>query len=160
MKKRIWKPYVLWIGLSELVGAIAAFLIRNDTELYRTIVKKPPLSPPGIVFPIVWTILYLLMGIGMARVMIETNSDRKAGDLRVFLLQLAFNFFWSIWFFKLRAFGFAFVWLVALWALILWMILRFRQVDRPAARMQAPYLVWVTFAGYLNAGVWLLNRGM
>ena len=75
----------------------------------------------------------------------------------LFLVQLVFNFFWSVIFFKSRQFGFALIWLAALWALILGMILLFRQVDHPAARLQIPYLLWVSFALYLNFGVWRLN---
>lgn len=158
MKRIPWKPYAFWIVLTEAVGGLAALLIRNDTELYRTAVQKPPLSPPGILFPIVWTLLYALMAIGMARVTIEATPEDKKVCTGIYLAQLVFNFFWSILFFKLRAFGVAFFWLVALWALILWMLVRFERVDKPAGLMQIPYLVWVTFAGYLNLGVWLLNR--
>ena len=79
-------------------------------------------------------------------------------NLLLFLVQLAFNFCWSIIFFNLRRFGFAFLWLIALWGLILGMILSFRQVDRTAAWLQVPYFLWVTFAAYLNFGVWMLNR--
>ena len=69
-----------------------------------------------------------------------------------------FNFFWSIIFFNLQAFGFALLWLLVLWGLILLMILSFRKTDAPAAWLQVPYLLWVTFAAYLNFGVWMLNR--
>ena len=158
MQKANWKPYAFWIIVTEAVGGIAALLIRNDTELYRTIVEKPPLSPPATLFPIVWTILYALMAIGMARVELAADPREKKICTGIYLGQLAFNFLWSILFFKLRAFGFAFFWLIALWALILWMIVRFHKVDKPAGLLQIPYLIWVTFAGYLNLGVWLLNR--
>ena len=88
--------------------------------------------------------------------MAPPSGDRRLG-LRLFAGQLAFNFFWSIIFFGLQWFGFALVWLVALWALIAAMVLVFYRVELLAARLQLPYLVWVAFAGYLNAGVWLLN---
>ena len=84
-------------------------------------------------------------------------SRERTNSLRIFLLQLAFNFFWSILFFNLQAFGAALVWLLILWGLILWMIVTFRKVDPLAAWMQIPYLLWVTFAAYLNYGVWILN---
>jgi len=98
------------------------------------------------------------MGIGMARVMIATRPHERHGCAAVYLLQLGFNYLWSVWFFNLRAFGFAFFWLLGLFALLLGMIFAFVKVDRPAAAMQIPYLFWTAFAGYLNAGVWLLNR--
>ena len=158
MRSKPWKTYVLFILLSEAVGGLSALLTRDGMELYRTAVEKPPLSPPGVVFPIVWSILYLLMGIGAARIRLTPHSRERTQSLVLFFVQLAFNFVWSILFFELEAFGFAFVWLAALWALIIWMALSFRELDRPAAWMQVPYILWVLFAGYLNYGVWLLNK--
>ncbi len=156
--KRTVKTYALWIALAEAVGALAGFLTREGTKTYAASVAKPPLSPPAVVFPIVWGVLYALMGAGAARVSLAPASALRTRGLRLFALQLAFNFVWSILFFNFQAFGFAFVWLVILWALILMMALTFGRVDRPAALLQLPYLVWVAFAGYLNLGVWLLNR--
>ena len=149
---------MIWIVLTEAVGALAGFLTRDGMELYKTQVVKPPLSPPAIVFPIVWGILYALMGIGIARVWLSARSEERADAIQVYLLQLAINFTWSIFFFNLRSFGGALAVLLILLGLIFWMIFRFRRVDRPAARLQIPYVIWVCFAAYLNAGVWLLNR--
>ena len=157
MKGKEWKVYVLWIGLAEAVGALSGWLARGGMELYRTGIVKPPLSPPGIVFPIVWVILYALMGVGAARVWLKPASKERTRALQVFLLQLAVNFFWSILFFNLQAFGLALVWLVGLWALVIWMMEAFAEVDLWAARLQFPYFLWVTFAAYLNFGVWRLN---
>ena len=98
------------------------------------------------------------MGIGAALVWRKPASRERTRSLRLFIVQLAVNFFWSILFFNGQVYGFALVWLMLLWALIAWMILSFRSVDRTAALLQIPYLLWVTFAAYLNAGVWLLNR--
>ena len=98
------------------------------------------------------------MGIGAARIYLAPESAERTKSLRIFFVQLAFNFLWSILFFNFQSFGFAFVWLMALWVLILWMILSFRKVDPLAAWLQIPYLLWVTFAAYLNLGVWWLNR--
>lgn len=153
--KQSWKTYAAWIAGTEAVGALSGFLTREGTRLYSETIVKPPLSPPPIVFPIAWAALYALMAIGAARVYLSRAS--AARSLRLYLIQLAFNFLWSILFFNLEAFGVAFVWLAALWALILMMLLSFRRVDRPAAALQYPYLLWVLFAGYLNLGVWLLN---
>ena len=153
-----WKTYALWIVLAEAVGALAGFLTREGTKLYASSVAKPPLSPPALVFPVVWAVLYALMGIGAARVFLSPASALRSRGLRLFLLQLAFNFVWSILFFNFEAFGLSFVWLVILWALILMMTVTFGRIDRPAALLQIPYLLWVAFAGYLNLGVWLLNR--
>ena len=98
------------------------------------------------------------MGVGAARVYLTPASGVRTKGLRLYLIQLAFNFFWSIIFFNFQAFGIAFLWLAVLWALIWMMTLTFGKADRPAALLQIPYLAWVLFAGYLNLGVWLLNR--
>ena len=158
MKKTTWQSYLFWIALTEAVGALAGFLTREGTRIYSATIVKPPLSPPPVVFPIVWAILYALMGFGAARIFDAEPSPERAQARRLFWLQLGFNFFWSIIFFNLQAFGFAFVWLIALWVLILLMILSWRKIDPLAALLQIPYLLWVTFAGYLNLGVWMLNK--
>lgn len=157
MKNSKWKPYLFWVIFTEAVGALSGWLTRDGALAYKTEIIKPPLSPPGIVFPIVWTILFALMGIGAARVYMAQPSPARSRALRLFFVQLFFNFCWSIIFFNLQNFGLALLWLLALWVLILLMILAFRRVDKPAAYLQIPYLLWVSFAAYLNLGVWLLN---
>lgn len=157
MKTGAWKPYVFWIALAEGVGAFSGWLTREGMELYKSELVKPPLSPPGVVFPIVWAVLFALMGLGAARVYLAPASAARSRSLRRFLVQLAFNFVWPLLFFNLRQFGLAFFWLAALWVLILRMILAYREVDKAAAWLQLPYLLWVTFAAYLNLGVWVLN---
>lgn len=98
------------------------------------------------------------MGISGARIYLSPDSAARTNSLRLFLVQLAFNFFWSLIFFNLQSYGLALIWLLVLWAQIVWMILTMRQVDPLAAWLQVPYFLWVTFAAYLNGGVWLLNR--
>lgn len=144
--------------MTEAIGILAGWLIQGGVQIYKTVLLKPPLSPPDIVFPLVWAVLYALMGIGAARVFLAPASPARTQSLRLFGAQLFFNFFWCILFFNLQAFGLALVWLVALWVLILWMLQSFRQVDSLAARLQWPYLIWTAFAAYLNLGVWLLNQ--
>lgn len=157
MKQHTWKIYAAWILLAEAVGGLSGWLTRDGAKAYGENILQPPVSPPAIVFPIVWAILFVLMGIGAARIYLAPASQARTNGLRIFLLQLAFNFFWSILFFNFQAFGWALVWLLILWGLILWMILVFRRTDPLAAWLQLPYLLWVTFAAYLNGGVWLLN---
>lgn len=158
MKKQPWKTYVVWILFTEAVGALAGLLTRHGMELYKTQIQKPPLSPPAILFPIVWAILYALMGIGAARIWLASKSRDRTLSLTIYLLQLAFNFVWSLLFFNAEAFGLAFVWLAVLLVMILWMIVLFSKVERWAALLQIPYFLWVMFAGYLNYAVWILNR--
>ena len=157
MKKSTRKTYAFWILLTEAVGALSGWLTRTATKSYNETITQPPLSPPSIVFPIVWGILFALMGIGATRIYLSPASSARSRSLLLFLIQLAFNFFWSIIFFNFQNFGFALAWLLLLWVLILWMIAAFWKVDRPAALMQIPYALWVTFAAYLNFGVWALN---
>ena len=156
--KGTWKPYLLWILLAEAEGALSGWLARDGMQLYAQAIAKPPLSPPGWLFPVVWTLLYALMGIGAARIFQAPASKARSLGLNLFVTQLAVNFLWSPIFFNLQAFGLAFFWLLLLWVLVSWMILTFRNVDPPAAKLQIPYLLWLTFAAYLNFGVWYLNQ--
>ncbi len=158
MRNNNWKKYAAFILFTEAVGGIAGLITRKGTEIFNATVTKPALSPPAVVFPIAWAILYALMGIGAARIAIYGEGIQREKSLKLYLLQLGFNFLWSILFFSFQAYGFAFLWLVALWGLIVWMTLSFSEIDGTAAWLQVPYLLWVLFAGYLNLGVWLLNR--
>lgn len=157
MRKQGWKNVTFWIILTEAVGAFSGWLSRGGAELYAQQINKPPLSPPGIVFPIVWAVLYALMGYSASVIDRSPTSEARTRGMVLYLVQLGFNFFWSLIFFNGQWYGFAFLWLVALWVLVFAMIRRFRQVDETAAKLQWPYLVWLTFAGYLNLGVWILN---
>ena len=158
MSKRSWKPTLLWVLLAEAVGGLAALLTQEGTRLYGVTIRKPALSPPAAVFPIVWTALYALMGVSAARIWRLPPSAERSAALRLFLIQLGVNFVWSILFFNYQAFILAFFWLILLCALLVRMILAFWELDPTAGRLQLPYLLWVFFAGCLNYGVWLLNR--
>ena len=153
------KPYLISCGIALAVGGLSALVTAGKMNLYED-VKMPPLSPPSILFPIVCTILFLLMGISAA--WIEKKKKEKLSRvnraLSIYALSLFVNFFWSVFFFNLRWFLFSFVWLVLLWVLILLTIRAYHPIDAKAAYLQIPYLLWVSFAGYLNFGVYLLNR--
>lgn len=158
MWKKI-KPYVISIAIALAVGGLSALLTAGNMNIYDRIIT-PPLSPPPILFPIVWTILYTLMGVSSARIYIkgkEQNIDVSSA-LLVYALQLAVNFFWSIIFFNMQAFLFAFIWIILLWLLIIVMIKRFYEIDPLSAWLQIPYLLWVTFAAYLTFAIYILNR--
>ena len=150
------KPYLIAIAIPLAVGGLSALLSGGGKDFYDT-VTLPPLAPPPILFPIVWGILYALMGIGAARVSLTEPSPVRSLGLNLWTAQLIVNFFWSLIFFNAQAYGFAFFWLILLWVLVLLMILAFEKIDPLAAKLQVPYLVWLTFAAYLNLGVWYLN---
>lgn len=161
MWKKI-KPYILPMAISIIipvaVGTLAALLTRDSMDIYSEL-KTPPLSPPAILFPIVWTALYVLMGISSGTVYINRDNNPKAAErgLKEYATSLVFNFVWSIIFFNVRSILAALVTLLILLYLIIRTILSYRKVLPLAAYLQIPYALWVAFAGYLNAGIYFLN---
>lgn len=155
MKKHRFRIFFLFIALPLLIGALSAFLSREgmtDFELLR----KPSLAPPGWVFPVVWTLLYLLMGISAALVWLSGSSER-GGAVFLWGAQLFVNFWWSIFFFRWQIRGYALLWLLLLFVLAAWMTLSFRRIRPAAGRINYPYLIWLALAVWLNAAVWFLN---
>ena len=157
MDKGKLKIYGIFVLLTEAVGAVAGLLTALGMGNYA-MAEKPALTPPEIVFPIVWPILYALMGIGVARIWMAEESGERSRALRLYGVQLFFNFMWSILFFNFQAYGFSFFWLLLLLFFIVFMTVSFSRVDKVAAYMQIPYILWVSFAAYLNFMVWMLNR--
>lgn len=153
--KKDWKVYSVFVLLTELVGIVSGLITRGAMEVYSQMNINAPLTPPAILFPIVWTVLYALMGIAAARIWLSELSIERTNSLRLYVGQLIVNFFLSIIFFNFSAYGVAFVWLVLLLLLIILMIWEFVKVDKIAARLLIPYIIWVTFAAYLNFAVWL-----
>lgn len=150
------KIYAFFIILSEAVGLVSGLISMMGMMDFGEVIQSD-LTPPGIVFPIVWTILYVFMGIGAARVYLSEESLEQIKGLIVFFVQLAVNFFWSIIFFNLQAFELAFWWLILLLVLIVIMIAFFWKTDKLSALLQIPYFIWVSFAGYLTYMTWMLN---
>ncbi len=150
------KKLLINLALPLAVGGISALLSGGMGD-YK-ILNQPPLSPPGWIFPVVWSVLYLLMGYAAYRVSVsgeEQAAIQKA--LRFYGAQLALNFLWPLLFFGLAWYLVAFIVLVALWVLIYLTMQQFSKLDKLAGDLLIPYLLWVTFAGYLNFGVYLLN---
>ena len=151
------KSLIKNLAIPLIVGAVAGFLTNSDVKEFMVTAKQPFFSPPGWVFPVVWTILYALMGFG-AYVIENTSSPRKSRALTIYYIQLFFNFVWSFIFFSVGNYLFAFVWIIILWLLIIATILEFKMIKNRAAYILIPYLIWVTFAAVLNFSVYLLNR--
>lgn len=158
MRKDAWKQYIFWVVVSEAAGVISGLMSMEGMKIYAQQAVQPGFAPPDIVFPIVWTILYALMGIGMARVQLYGSIPGKSKAGNLFLSQLVVNFFWPLVFFNAQAYGLALVFLVVLWILTAQMIDAFRREDRLAGNLQLPYLLWLSFAALLNEQVWQLNR--
>ncbi|MCR4615894.1 MAG: tryptophan-rich sensory protein [Clostridiales bacterium] len=150
-----WKKLLISIGLPLAAGGLSALLTKNDMESFKA-VAKPPLSPPGWLFPVAWTVLYILMGI--ACYLVWTAPKKEHNALLFYGIQIFLNFFWSIIFFNFKNYLFAFIWLVLLWVTILITTVKFYRTRPPAGCLMLPYVLWVTFAGYLNMGIYLLNR--
>ena len=154
---KFWKRAAFWIAFCLAVGGIASFVTRKGLSQFD-VIAKPPLTPPRIAFPIAWSILLVLIGLGFALVRREaagTTEGERAG--LAFAVQMTFFFCWMIWFFGLGWYGFSALWLAGMIAAIAVMILAYRKVSRTAAWLQLPYLLWCCFALYLNIGIWRLN---
>ena len=153
-----WKKLIVSLLIPLAVGGLSAFITRGDMDIY-TKIERPPLSPPGKLFPIVWSILYFLMGVSLYIIWnSRARTDEKRSAIIFFALQLFMNFIWSPIFFSMQQYLLGFVVLVILWIFIIAMIISFKRISPIAAYLQIPYLLWVTFAGYLNLGIYILNR--
>lgn len=151
-----WKKLLICLAVPLAVGGLGA-LLGGGMDSYQNL-NQPPLSPPGWVFPIVWTILYLLMGYASYRILIsDADPAPIKRALTVYGIQLFLNFLWPLVFFGLGWYWAAFVLLLALWTCIYLTMRLFGTIDDTAENLLIPYLLWVTFAGYLNLGVALLN---
>lgn len=152
-----WKKLLLCLAIPLAVGGVAALLSGSGMQQYGNL-RQPPFSPPGWLFPVVWTILYLLMGYASYRVLTSgVDADQIHKALRLYAAQLAFNFLWPLIFFGLKMYLLAFLVILALWALIFFTVNAFSDIDEWAGNLLLPYILWVTFAAYLNMGVYLLN---
>lgn len=158
MKKSVFpKLAAIWIAFSLAVGGLATLLTRRGLASFDDMIK-PALTPPRIVFPIAWTILLVLIGLGYALVRSKSAGTQEGGRAEIaYAVQMTFFFCWMIWFFGLGWYGFAALWLVGMIAAIVWMILVYRRISPLAAWLQVPYLLWCCFALYLNIGIWRLN---
>jgi len=156
MKKEKLTSLLIFVIGTELVGAMSGLLSGgNFSEFYRTL-EKPPLAPPGWLFPVMWAILYALMGISAFQIY-EASDSRKSKALLLYFIQLAVNFSWSIVFFRFKSLLGAVVVIVLLLILVIWMIKQFGNIRKSAGLLNIPYLLWTAFATYLTVGIYLKN---
>ena len=156
MEKKL-RTLLIAVAIPLLVGAVAGLLTRNSMQVFEGL-QQPPFAPPGVLFPIVWTILYALMGIASYLIYTSGKDPEEVNSaLAVYGVQLVVNFLWPIVFFRFGWYTFAFFWLILLWVLVIYTILLFYRISKPAAWLMVPYLVWLTYAAYLNLGIVLLN---
>ena len=148
------KIYLKSILVPIIVGGISGLIISKSID-YNSLIK-PPLSPPSIVFPIVWTILYILMGVSYGILKDKKLLDEKSKI--IYYLQLFVNALWPILFFTLKYRLFAFIWIILLDILVIIMIIDFYKKNKLSGILQIPYLIWVLFASYLNLFIYLLNK--
>lgn len=153
--------FIPMVALPLVVGGISALLTGNAMDSYQ-VMNQPPLAPPAWLFPIAWTILYILMGLGSYFLLLapaESVEKKRAKFIAmiIYFIQLCFNFVWSLIFFNAAQYTFAFVWLMILWVMIIVMIWKTSKVCWKAMLMFLPYLLWCTFAAYLNLMIAILN---
>lgn len=156
MKRSAFRDYVVSVAAALAVGGLSALLTMNSMTEFSWL-DKPPLSPTAAVFPIVWSILFILMGIAAAMIW-RSRDPRRGSALFTYGLQLFVNFFWTIIFFNMEMRLFAFFWLLLLLALVTATALSFKNIRPAAGALLIPYILWLCFAAYLNLGVYLLNR--
>ncbi|MCH3972107.1 MAG: tryptophan-rich sensory protein [Oscillospiraceae bacterium] len=157
MKTIQWKPLLISLLIPLATGGLSGLLTKDHVAAFQSM-NQPPLSPPAFLFPIVWTILFSLMGISAYLVYTSDSNTGNRKALTLYGMQLAANFIWPLIFFNVQNYLLAFIWILLLWVLILAMLISFYKINHTAAFLQIPYLLWVTFAAYLNCGVWILNR--
>ena len=158
MKEIHWGSLLFCVGGMVLIGSISGLAnAGNITGWYATL-HKPSFNPPNYLFGPVWTILYMLMGISLYLILQSPKTDARNTALIIFAFQMALNFSWSFLFFYFKWPGIAFIEILIMWIAIIMMILTFYRISPPAAYMQVPYLLWVSFASVLNGAIWYLNK--
>lgn len=149
------KKLLFYVGATFVFGIIGAVLGGGTSQIYKTL-NKPPLSPPGIVFPIVWSILYLLMGFA-AYFISNERKEETSNLLKIYWIQLIFNALWPLVFWKLEAFWLAAIIIVVMLLLVSWLTLSAYKINNMSALLLVPYIIWLLFALYLNIGIAVLN---
>ena len=153
-----YKTYIISSLIALSVGLLSALLTLENMNL--SAIRQPPLSPPAVLFPLIWSVLYILMGISSARIFEKKSSfpEKSRSALSTYASSLVVNFAWSIIFFNFGAFFIAFIWILLLEFLILKTVKEYAELDKKAALLQIPYALWVAFAAYLTLAISILNK--
>ena len=155
MKKINWKRLIIIIIITFIVGSFFSFFTMNNMDTFKEL--KKPVNVPGVLFPVVWSILYLLMSISCY--IITTKDDKNKDNAIIWYgIQLFINSLWSLIFFGFSAYLFSFIWILLLLAIVIIMIVKFYKIDKMAAYLNIPYVLWILFAGFLNLGIYILNK--
>lgn len=149
---------IICILIPLVVGSLSGIATSDNISTWYAYINKPVFNPPDYLFGPVWTVLYVLMGVSLFLVWKSPAGKIRKTALMIFLLQLGFNFAWTFIFFHFKMISLAFIEIIMLWAFIVLMIISFLRVDKTAAFLQIPYLLWVTFAAILNGAIFFLNR--
>lgn len=155
MKKVI--QLMLCITLCLGIGAVSGIATASSIKTWYVALEKPLFNPPNYLFGPVWTILYILMGVSLYMILQSHKNDLRKKAIMIFTIQLFLNFCWSFLFFKFNWLGISFIEIMLIWISIVIMIVTFYKIDKKAALLQIPYLLWVTFASTLNGSIWILN---
>ena len=150
-----WKKLIKIIVITFVIGNLFSIFTMSSMDAFKELEK--PIDVPGIIFPIVWTILYLLMSIS-CYIISNSDSKLKSNALLLYWLQLIINSLWTLIFFAFKAYLFAFIWLLLLFVVVCVMEYKFFKIDKRAFYLNIPYVLWIIFAGYLNLGIYLLNK--
>ena len=149
--------FIVCLVVPLTIGAISGIATSSGLKDWYFNLNKPSFNPPNYLFGPVWSFLYLLMGMSFYLILQETKSPLRKKAINIFILQLSLNFLWSFLFFKFQLLGLAFIEILLIWLSILWMILEFKKLNKTAAYLQIPYLLWVSFASLLNGTIWWIN---
>lgn len=155
MKKINWKRLIIITIITFLVGSFFSFLTMNNMSAFKELEK--PINVPAIIFPIVWSVLYLLMSVS-CYITTESNDKNKDKAIIWYGINLVVNSLWSLIFFGFGTYLLSFIWIILLLIIVIIMMAKFYNIDKKAAYLNIPYILWIIFAGYLNFGIYLLNR--
>lgn len=150
-----WKKLIIITVITFIVGTFFSFFTMNSMDTFKDLSK--PINVPGVLFPIVWSILYLLMSISCYLIVQSNDKDKKEGII-LYAIQLVINSLWTLIFFGLGAYLLSFIWIIILLIVVIIMLAKFYNINKIAMYINIPYVLWLLFAAYLNLGIYLLNK--